>query len=94
MAIKNMLGRKITEEKTIDEPQTEHSNFYHEVKRKIHGRLVEEANLAALDTLEPNEIRAEIENLEGLNQLKTALRKSSAEAKGADNDFGLEASHA
>jgi pilus assembly protein CpaF len=63
MAIKNMLGRKITEEKTIDEPQTEHSNFYHEVKRKIHGRLVEEANLAALDTLEPNEIRAEIENV-------------------------------
>lgn len=63
MAIKNMLGRKITEEKTIDAPQTEHSNFYHEVKRKIHGRLVEEANLAALDTLEPNEIRAEIENV-------------------------------
>jgi tape measure domain-containing protein len=34
-------------------------------------------------------IRAEIDNLQGLNQLKTALRKSSAEAKGADNDFGL-----
>lgn len=32
-------------------------------------------------------IRAEIENLQGLNQLKTALRKSSVEAKGADNDF-------
>ena len=32
-------------------------------------------------------IRAEIDNLQGLNQLKTALRKSSAEAKGADNDF-------
>ena len=32
-------------------------------------------------------IKAQIENLEGLNQLKTALRKSSAEAKGADNDF-------
>jgi len=32
-------------------------------------------------------IKAEIENLQGLNQLKTALRKSSAEAKGADNDF-------
>ena len=32
-------------------------------------------------------IRAEIENLQGLSQLKTALRKSSAEAKGADNDF-------
>lgn len=32
-------------------------------------------------------IKAEIENLEGLNRLKTALRKSSAEAKGANNDF-------
>lgn len=32
-------------------------------------------------------IKAQIENLEGLNQLKTALRKSSAEAKGANNDF-------
>ncbi len=61
MAIKNMLGGR-TEDSTY-EPKTEHSNFYHEVKRKIHGRLVEEANLAALDTLEPNEIRAEIENV-------------------------------
>ena len=63
MSIKNMLGRKVTEENTIDAPQTEHSNFYHEVKRKIHGRLVEEANLAALDTLEPSEIKSEIENV-------------------------------
>jgi pilus assembly protein CpaF len=63
MSIKNMLGRKVTEENTSDAPQTEHSNFYHEVKRKIHGRLVEEANLAALDTLEPSEIKSEIENV-------------------------------
>ena len=41
MAIKNMLGRNTTENNTSDAPQTEHSNFYHEVKRKIHGRLVE-----------------------------------------------------
>ena len=32
-------------------------------------------------------IRAEIENLQGLNRLKSAIRKASAEAKGADNDF-------
>ncbi|MCK4508249.1 MAG: CpaF family protein [Desulfuromonadales bacterium] len=57
-----MLGGR-TEEDSTYEPKTEHSNFYHEVKRKIHGRLVEEANLAALDTLEPSEIRAEIENV-------------------------------
>lgn len=61
MAIKNMLSERA--ENSIYEPKTEHSNFYHEVKRKIHGRLVEEANLAALDTLEPSEIRAEIESV-------------------------------
>jgi len=61
MAIKDMLGGR-AEEATY-ESKTEHSNFYHEVKRKIHGRLVEEANLAALDTLAPDEIRAEIENV-------------------------------
>ncbi len=33
-------------------------------------------------------IRTEIENLQGLNQLKTAVRRISAEAKGANNDFG------
>jgi len=33
-------------------------------------------------------IRTEIENLQGLNQLKTAVRRISAEAKSADNDFG------
>ena len=32
-------------------------------------------------------IKAQIEGLQGLNQLKTALRKSASEAKGADNDF-------
>lgn len=32
-------------------------------------------------------INAVIDGLQGLNQLRTALRKSAAEAKGADNDF-------
>jgi pilus assembly protein CpaF len=63
MAIKNMLGGRAEKEATTYEPKTEHSNFYHEVKRKIHARLVEEANLAALDTLAPDEIRTEIENV-------------------------------
>lgn len=61
MAIKNMLSERA--EDSTHEPKTEHSNFYHEVKRKIHGRLVEEANLAALDTLDPSEIRTEIESV-------------------------------
>ncbi|NIP53363.1 MAG: CpaF family protein, partial [Phycisphaerae bacterium] len=34
--------------------------------RKIHSRLIEEANLAALDTLEQDEIRSEIDNVVGL----------------------------
>jgi len=39
------------------------NDLFYVMKRKIHGRLVEEANLAALDTLEPAEIRNEIENI-------------------------------
>jgi pilus assembly protein CpaF len=45
------------------QPISEQSNFFHEIKRKIHGRLVEEANLAALDTLDPEVIRSEISNV-------------------------------
>jgi pilus assembly protein CpaF len=63
MSIKNMFSLASEKKDATFEPKTEHSNFYHEVKRKIHGRLVEEANLAALDTLEPEEIRSEIENV-------------------------------
>ena len=63
MSIKSMLSKKEVIQDTTYQPKTEHSDFYHEIKRKIHGRLVEEANLAALDTLEPGEIRNEIENV-------------------------------
>jgi len=47
----------------VAESAPEKSNVFYELKRKIHGRLVEEANLAALNTLEPAEIRSEIENI-------------------------------
>ncbi|MBE0576201.1 MAG: CpaF family protein [Desulfuromonadales bacterium] len=63
MSIKSMLSKREAIQDTTYQPRTEHSDFYHEIKRKIHGRLVEEANLAALDTLEPGEIRNEIENV-------------------------------
>ena len=63
MAIKNLFGKNAEEKDTTYESKIEHSDVYHEVKRKIHGRLVEEANLAALDTLEPGEIRSEIETV-------------------------------
>jgi pilus assembly protein CpaF len=55
-----MLDRR-AEEETSYQSEIEHSSFYHDIKRKIHGRLVEEANLAALETLGPEEIRNEIE---------------------------------
>jgi pilus assembly protein CpaF len=45
------------------EASAEKANAYYEIKRKLHSRLVEEANLAALDTLEPQEIRKEIESV-------------------------------
>ncbi len=63
MSIKSMLGKRENREEATYQPKTEYSDFYHEVKRKIHGRLVEEANLAALDALDPGEIRTEIENV-------------------------------
>jgi pilus assembly protein CpaF len=63
MSIKSMLNREVTKDETSFQTKTEHSNAYHEVKRKIHGRLVEEANLAALDTLSADEIKTEIEQV-------------------------------
>jgi pilus assembly protein CpaF len=42
---------------------SERDNFYYEVKQKIHGRLVEEANLSALDSMDTAEIRPEIGRL-------------------------------
>lgn len=78
MAIKNILSKRAEVEDTTYEPKTEHSDFYHEVKRKIHGRLVQEANLAVLDTLEPSEIHAEIENVvEGYLRDEKALLNDS-----------------
>jgi len=42
---------------------TERDNFFYEVKQKIHSRLVEEANLSALDRMEASEIKPEISKL-------------------------------
>jgi len=69
VAIKDLLSKRtvppVQERNSggIDESAPEKSNVFYELKRKIHGRLVEEANLAALNTLEPAEIRSEIENI-------------------------------
>lgn len=65
MAIKDLLHKKPVEsrEGSTFQSSQEKVNLFYEIKRKIHGRLVEEANLAALDSLEPGEIRQEIENV-------------------------------
>ncbi|TLM69277.1 MAG: CpaF family protein [Deltaproteobacteria bacterium] len=68
MAIKDFLNRRSDQPAASEtpgelRPATEKANVFYEIKRKIHGRLVEEANLAALDTLEAPEIRSEIENV-------------------------------
>jgi pilus assembly protein CpaF len=42
---------------------TERDNFFYEVKQKLHSRLVEEANLSALDRMEVSEIKPEISKL-------------------------------
>lgn len=66
MAIKDFFNR--SEDETTDGASpptmdTDKSNLFYEIKSKIHGRLVEEANLAALDTLEPSQIKDEIEGV-------------------------------
>lgn len=72
MAIKDLLGKRAAAPEPVDTVDTVEqapgnapakANSYYEIKRKIHSRLVEEANLAALDTLTPVEIRREIENI-------------------------------
>ncbi|MDT8442401.1 MAG: CpaF family protein [Desulfuromonadales bacterium] len=59
MALKDMLNNSRPAEATY-QPATDKSNFFQEIKRKIHGRLVEDANLAVLDTLSADELRKEI----------------------------------
>jgi pilus assembly protein CpaF len=63
VALKDLLTRNTTP--AADKPQaaSERDNFFYEVKQKIHGRLVEEANLSALDRMEASEIRPEISKL-------------------------------
>jgi pilus assembly protein CpaF len=68
VAIKDLLGKRLAQPSPEDNLELsgsapEKSNTFYEIKRKIHGRLIEEANLAALNTLETGEIRSEVENI-------------------------------
>jgi pilus assembly protein CpaF len=70
VAIKDLLGKRTETVPAKDSPvdqspgrSPDKVDAFYDIKRKIHSRLVEEANLAALDTLDPAEIRREIENV-------------------------------
>ena len=62
MAIKDLLQSRSSKETSGEafQPNPEKADLFYEIKRKIHGRLVEEANLAALDSLDASEILQEI----------------------------------
>jgi len=62
VAIKDLLNQK-NEDHSANQPSADHTNFLYQIKHKIHSRLVQEANLAALDTLSADEIRSEIEKV-------------------------------
>lgn len=65
MAIKDLLQGKSSKPEAGEafQPNPEKADLFYEIKRKIHGRLVEEANLAALDSLDASDIRKEIESV-------------------------------
>ena len=85
MALKDLLGRsgKSAEALNIQPPEetiraiSERENFFYEVKQKIHSRLIEEANLSALDTLDAAEIKPEVASLVDyfLNEEKVLLNE-------------------
>ncbi len=62
MALKDLLSRDTPTSAKVP-AASERDNFYYEVKQKIHGRIVEEANLSALGSMEVEEIRPEISRL-------------------------------
>ena len=62
MALRDMLSKNGTSP-LFTQPSSQaegKGNFFYEVKQKFHTRLVEEANLSALDVLDAAEISAEI----------------------------------
>lgn len=70
MTLKEMIGKVSTSFPQLDsstEPEKAQldtkDEFFYTIKEKIHARLVEEANLSALDSMGANEIRREITGL-------------------------------
>ena len=62
MALKDLFSTE-TSAGAKAQAATERDNFYYEVKQKIHSRLVEEANLSALDRMEASEVKPEVSKL-------------------------------
>jgi len=64
MPLKDFLNRKneipVTSKPVVTE---ERENSFQEVKQKIHGRLVDEINLAVLDTMDPFEVKTEVSKI-------------------------------
>jgi pilus assembly protein CpaF len=64
VSLKNLFtGEKNVKKETVSEkPSTraDQDAFFYEIKHKIHNRFVEEANLSALDDMDPAEVKLEI----------------------------------
>jgi pilus assembly protein CpaF len=75
-------GRSLTSEPDRSQADISHDNLFYEVKQKVHTRLVEEANLSALDVLDISEIRPEVSRLveQYLAQEKVLMNTEEREA--------------
>jgi len=63
MSLKNMMKRTESPEIPVSEGPSEHDEFFYTIKNKIHLRIVDEANLSALETMTEGEIRSALMDL-------------------------------
>ncbi len=75
-------GKSLPSDPGPSQADTAKDNVYYEVKQKVHTRLVQEANLSALDVLDAAEVRPEIARLveQYLAQEKVLLNTEEREA--------------
>jgi pilus assembly protein CpaF len=61
VALKNLWTKESEKNQASENPQNgEKASFFYEIKRKIHNRFVEEANLAALEAMPIADVKEEI----------------------------------
>ena len=85
MAFKSLWEKGRTSPEAEDPQQVingERVAFFYDIKHKIHNRFVEEANLAALDTMDATEVREEISKIVDyfLSEEKALLNKEEKKA--------------